>query len=536
VMTKAATLPTVTAVLGGANLNSPNIVAMPFGNSSSFNKGSDATGADFAVIKAPGDSSIGGMDVLSSGNGGTFSVPLSDGNTEAVTLGTTSFKPTADPLSMTVKGLEPGAANVYVDFFLPTNTSNTLPSSLTNALYYKFNYETKKFEHYVTANGTKLYAYTLFTDTDSDTKRDAGDVVKLTLTLTDGDKWDGDQTVNGIIVDPGAPGKQLPTVAITSNNTSLTTGGTAQLTFTLSNDSLDFVEADVTLSNGTLSNWTAVSATVYTAVFTPSQNATSASASVASAKFTNEDGDDNDDGAEANNTLNLTISTPSAGGGGGGGSSATVKPPVLPTGAVSVLPSTSAETLAPALGNGLAGDGNGDGVLDNLQSDVVSTSLTDGSGKAAFLTMVAGGQNGKSAGTANAASVPEFTSLAQLKPAAGSLPSMLTAPVDALVFTAKVAVPNQVVPFSIYLDESVGAKGFWVKNTAGNWVNLASQVNGGKVVGEEGKLRIDFNIKDGGEFDTSTDPSVVGTTLGILGDLPLTLMGKTNDIPENFSL
>jgi hypothetical protein len=41
---------------------------------------------------------------------------------------------------------------------------------------------------------------------------------------------------------------------------------------------------------------------------------------------------------------------------------------------------------------------------------------------------------------------------------------------------------------------------------------------------------------NGGDFDNSSDTSVVGTTMGILGDLPLTLMGKTSDIPENFSI
>jgi hypothetical protein len=359
------------------------------------------------------------------------------------------------------------------------------------------------------------------------------------LTLTDGDKWDGDQTVNGIIVDPGAPGKLLPTVAITSNSTSITTGGTAQLTFTLSNASVDFAEADVTLSNGTLSNWTPVSATVYTAVFTPSQNATSASASVASAKFTNADGDANEDGADANNTMTLSIVSPSSGGGGGGGS-VVVKPPVvapvIPPGGKSVFPSADAEALVLGLGKGLAGDGNGDGVLDNAQPDVLSVRLTDSSGKAAQLTMVAGGQNGKSAGAAGAAAVPEFTSLVQVAPTAGSLPASMAAPLEVLSFTAKVAAPDQSVPFSIYVDPATGAKGFWVKNMAGFWVNLASQVNGGAVVSEEGQLRIDFKIMNGGDFDNSSDTSVVGTTMGILGDLPLTLMGKTSDIPENFSI
>jgi len=121
-------------------------------------------------------------------------------------------------------------------------------------------------------------------------------------------------------------------------------------------------------------------------------------------------------------------------------------------------------------------------------------------------------------------------------PAAGSLPVSMAAPLEVLSFTAKVVSPDQAVPFSVYVDPSLGAKGFWVKNANGLWVNLASSVNGGAVVSEQGQLRIDFKIRDGGEFDNSSDPSVVGTTMGILGDLPLTLMGKTSDIPNNFSI
>jgi len=207
--------------------------------------------------------------------------------------------------------------------------------------------------------------------------------------------------------------------------------------------------------------------------------------------------------------------------------------PALPAGAQSVFPSKGAESVAPALGKGLVGDGNGDGILDSVQPDVVSTSLLDTSGKVLALTMVAGGQNGKSAGTA---ALPEFTSLGQLAPAAGILPVAMSAPLNVLTFTATVVQADQPVPFSIYVDAASSAKGFWVKNAGGYWVNLASKVNGGAVVLEEGKLRVDFKIQDGGEFDNSAGSGVVGVASGILGDMPLTLMGTTTDIPMNFSL
>ena len=51
-------------------------------------------------------------------------------------------------------------------------------------------------------------------------------------------------------------------------------GDTSTLTFTLSVEAAtDFVESDVTISGGYV-NWTAVSNTVYTATFTPTDNST----------------------------------------------------------------------------------------------------------------------------------------------------------------------------------------------------------------------------------------------------------------------
>ena len=61
---------------------------------------------------------------------------------------------------------------------------------------------------------------------------------------------------------------KLPTVAITSSRTSLKTGDTALLTFTLSEPSADFTGDDVTVTGGTLSNFTGSGAN-YTATFTP---------------------------------------------------------------------------------------------------------------------------------------------------------------------------------------------------------------------------------------------------------------------------
>jgi outer membrane protein OmpA-like peptidoglycan-associated protein len=81
---------------------------------------------------------------------------------------------------------------------------------------------------------------------------------------------------------------ESPTVALTRTGAgSLGVAQTAQITFTLSEPSIDFAFGDVTISEGNLTDWQAVSPTVYTAVFTPPANTNgSAVISVAIGAFT----------------------------------------------------------------------------------------------------------------------------------------------------------------------------------------------------------------------------------------------------------
>ena len=64
-----------------------------------------------------------------------------------------------------------------------------------------------------------------------------------------------------------------PTIAITSNKSALKFGETALITFTLSEFAADFVFSDITVSGGTLSNFSG-SGTTYSATFTPLENST----------------------------------------------------------------------------------------------------------------------------------------------------------------------------------------------------------------------------------------------------------------------
>ena len=97
-----------------------------------------------------------------------------------------------------------------------------------------------------------------------------------------------------------------PTVTVgRTGSGTLRAGGTASVTFTLSESSTDFVVGDVTVSGGSLSDF-AGSGTAYTATFTLSASGTgSATVSVAAGSFTDDAGNSN----TASNTLSIAYDT-----------------------------------------------------------------------------------------------------------------------------------------------------------------------------------------------------------------------------------
>ena len=103
-----------------------------------------------------------------------------------------------------------------------------------------------------------------------------------------------------------------PTISISSNKTNLTVGQTATLTFAISESVSDFVVGDITVSGGTLSNFSG-SGTSYTATFTPTANsAANGVVSVGNSKFSDAAGNFNIDGSDANNTVSMTVNTVTA--------------------------------------------------------------------------------------------------------------------------------------------------------------------------------------------------------------------------------
>ena len=101
----------------------------------------------------------------------------------------------------------------------------------------------------------------------------------------------------------------IPTIAVSSSKSNLIAGDSATLTFTLSEPSTNFIASDITVSGGTLSNFTG-SGTSYTALFTPTANSViNGVVRVASGVFTDAAGNPNADGSDANNTFTFTINT-----------------------------------------------------------------------------------------------------------------------------------------------------------------------------------------------------------------------------------
>jgi Ca2+-binding RTX toxin-like protein len=141
-----------------------------------------------------------------------------------------------------------------------------------------------------TSPGSVSVASGKFTDTAGNTNNDGADI-NNSVTMT---------------VDTIRPTIDISTVAL-----SLKAGDTANIAFTLSEDSTTFIKGDIVVTGGTLSAL-AGSGKSYTAVFTPTRNSTlQGSVSVASGKFTDAAGNANNDGSDINNSVTMTINTKS---------------------------------------------------------------------------------------------------------------------------------------------------------------------------------------------------------------------------------
>lgn len=214
-------------------------------------------------------------------------------------------------------------------------------------------------------------------------------------------------------------------------------------------------------------------------------------------------------------------------------------PPPPPVGDQDGIPDAQ-EDLAPGIagpggGTPVAGDGNGDGIKDSLQAEVASIAFVlsptaqsnPGNAPPTFTTLVTHSQDGKvSSGTSNS----RITSLGQ-NDAPTDRPEGLDMPIGLVSFTVQLLNGASSESFSLYVDASLGVNGYWKQDSTGTWVNLASAPYGGKTVMEGGRLRLDFQIADGGEFDADGTVDGIITDPGAPAHLPLSIVGQAPELP-----
>ncbi|MCW5289109.1 glycosyl hydrolase [Verminephrobacter aporrectodeae subsp. tuberculatae] len=199
---------------------------------------------------------------------------------------------------------------------------------------------------------------------------------------------------------------------------------------------------------------------------------------------------------------------------------------------------SSVEDLAPGIPGPagaapIAGDGNGDGVKDSMQAAVSSVSLVrspTGESRPAgaastHVTLVADSLDGKP----NPGSSARITHLEQ-KNAPAELPKGMEMPLGLLRFEAAQATGHSSEKFSLYVDPALGVNGYWLRDSTGTWVNLASSPYGGKMALEGGQLRLDFEISDGGQFDADGKANGVITAPGAAAQMPLSIVGQATDL------
>ncbi|WP_042422059.1 DUF4347 domain-containing protein [Comamonas granuli] len=215
------------------------------------------------------------------------------------------------------------------------------------------------------------------------------------------------------------------------------------------------------------------------------------------------------------------------GGGGGGNGGGGTTPPADDNDGIPPAAEAEAPPLVTDGKPAQKGDGNGDGIADSAQSSVSSTPFlrTDkavsnpGNAPQTFITLVANSDQGRvgSEGTAQITSLTQGDHSAQLP---SSMASSLGSIASTIALTG-----NPAETFSLYVDSSLPANGFWVQDNQGTWVNLASAAYGGRVVAQGNKLRLDFQITDGGAFDRDGKADGVITLQGEIGQMPLTIVG-----------
>ncbi|WP_265285041.1 choice-of-anchor U domain-containing protein [Verminephrobacter aporrectodeae] len=164
----------------------------------------------------------------------------------------------------------------------------------------------------------------------------------------------------------------------------------------------------------------------------------------------------------------------------------------------------------------------GDGIQNSAQAAAASKTVAKDGDSTAPITLVADSQDGK----VSAGSNTHIVNLEQK--AAANFPEGAETPIGVTDFFATVETAGDSAKFSLYLDPNTDVNGYWALNSAGVWVNLASESYGGQMTGEGEQVRLDFSIQDGGEFDADgvADGSVSFIS-GAAARMPLSIVGQT---------
>ena len=238
----------------------------------------------FSLIMA--DINGDGKKDLISANYNSANVSILLGNGNGTFQSATSASTGTRPVSVAAADLDGdgkidlAVANSYNNIVSPINSISLLAGNGDGTFKTAVNFTT----------GTRPYCVTI-ADINGDSKPDiataneGSDNISVFLNTTNNPSNFAGQTYT---VDATAP-----TIAITSDKTALKSGETATITFTLSEASSTFIEADISITSGTLSNFTG-SGTSYTATFTPTANiTTTATFNVLANTFTDTAGNNN---------------------------------------------------------------------------------------------------------------------------------------------------------------------------------------------------------------------------------------------------
>ncbi|MCW8199493.1 hypothetical protein D8B23_13945 [Verminephrobacter aporrectodeae subsp. tuberculatae] len=203
------------------------------------------------------------------------------------------------------------------------------------------------------------------------------------------------------------------------------------------------------------------------------------------------------------------------------------------------------EARAVSTGGAVTGDGNGDGIQDSAQATVASKTVATSGGSTASITLVVDSPGGSIPGNNT-----RIVSLEQNLAHGFSWGPGTEVPIGLMNFVATLETVGNGANFSLYLDPNTDGNGYWVRDGtavggaplisladidgywvrdgAGVWVNLASASYGGQMTSEGERVRLDFWIQDGGQFDADgVANGSISSFLGAAARMPLSIVGQT---------